>query len=144
MCHFIFYLSYIWSFYRCAMSVASNYLKEIYVKRSQGTSKIIHIYSSAFKATFSWQNMKTLQASETLDTLSWYFWSSILKFIVFSISLGVPWGLWWTRLKDRKPYWDTKRWTWCAVYFWGRQQCTHATGTVKVILLKLSFTYQSL
>lgn len=55
------------------MSVAANYLKEIYVKRSQGTSKIIHIYSSAFKATFSWQNMKTLQASETLDILSWYF-----------------------------------------------------------------------
>ncbi|KAL0910343.1 hypothetical protein M5K25_021316 [Dendrobium thyrsiflorum] len=45
----------------CAMSIAANNLKKIYVKRSPDTSKILHIYSSAYKATFTWQNMKTLQ-----------------------------------------------------------------------------------
>ncbi|XP_020675293.1 acyl-coenzyme A oxidase 3, peroxisomal [Dendrobium catenatum] len=45
----------------CAMSIAAYNLKKIYVKRSPDTTKILHIYSSAYKATFTWQNMKTLQ-----------------------------------------------------------------------------------
>lgn len=45
----------------CAMSIAANYLKKIYIKRSSETSKMIHIYSSAFKSTHTWQNIKTLQ-----------------------------------------------------------------------------------
>ncbi|KAF9588179.1 hypothetical protein IFM89_007868 [Coptis chinensis] len=45
----------------CAMSFAANYLKRIYVKRTPETNKTIHVVSSAFKATFTWHNMKTLQ-----------------------------------------------------------------------------------
>lgn len=45
----------------CAMSCAANFLKSIYVKRTPETNKIIHIYSSALKATLTWHNMKTLQ-----------------------------------------------------------------------------------
>ncbi|KAK8964614.1 Acyl-coenzyme A oxidase 3, peroxisomal [Platanthera guangdongensis] len=45
----------------CAMSISGNYLKKIFVNRSSDTSKMIHIYSSALKATHTWQNMKTLQ-----------------------------------------------------------------------------------
>ncbi|KAF5188727.1 Acyl-coenzyme A oxidase 3, peroxisomal [Thalictrum thalictroides] len=45
----------------CAMSFAVNYLKKIYVKRTPEANKTIHIVSSAFKAAFSWHNMRTLQ-----------------------------------------------------------------------------------
>ncbi|KAL5730573.1 acyl-CoA oxidase [Ranunculus cassubicifolius] len=45
----------------CAMSFAANYLKKIYVKRTPEASKTIHVVSSAFKATFTWHNMRTLQ-----------------------------------------------------------------------------------
>ncbi|XP_057527950.1 acyl-coenzyme A oxidase 3, peroxisomal-like [Amaranthus tricolor] len=44
-----------------AMSFAGNYLKSIYVKRSPETNKIIHVVSSALKATLTWHNMRTLQ-----------------------------------------------------------------------------------
>ncbi|KAJ7948386.1 Acyl-coenzyme A oxidase [Quillaja saponaria] len=44
-----------------AMSVAANDLKMIYVKRTPESAKIIHVVSSAFKATFTWHNMRTLQ-----------------------------------------------------------------------------------
>ncbi|XP_042518311.1 acyl-coenzyme A oxidase 3, peroxisomal-like [Macadamia integrifolia] len=44
-----------------AMSIAGNYLKGIYVTRTPETSKTLHIVSSAFKAMFSWHNMRTLQ-----------------------------------------------------------------------------------
>ncbi|XP_016512417.1 acyl-coenzyme A oxidase 3, peroxisomal-like isoform X1 [Nicotiana tabacum] len=44
-----------------AMSFASNYLKKIYVKRTPEMNKVIHVISSAFKATASWHNMRTLQ-----------------------------------------------------------------------------------
>ncbi|KAJ0989396.1 hypothetical protein J5N97_007752 [Dioscorea zingiberensis] len=45
----------------CAMSSAGNFLKKVYVKRTPSTNKIIHVYSSAFKAMHTWHNMKTLQ-----------------------------------------------------------------------------------
>ncbi|XP_072982030.1 acyl-coenzyme A oxidase 3, peroxisomal-like [Typha latifolia] len=45
----------------CAMSCASNYLKQIYLKRTPEANKAVHIYSSALKATLTWQNMTTLQ-----------------------------------------------------------------------------------
>ncbi|KAG9446839.1 hypothetical protein H6P81_012967 [Aristolochia fimbriata] len=45
----------------CAMSFSGNYLKAAYVKRNPETIKIIHVLSSALKATFTWHNMKTLQ-----------------------------------------------------------------------------------
>eukprot|EP00262_Sarcandra_glabra_P004235 TRINITY_DN1519_c2_g1_i1.p1 TRINITY_DN1519_c2_g1~~TRINITY_DN1519_c2_g1_i1.p1 ORF type:complete len:698 (-),score=89.13 TRINITY_DN1519_c2_g1_i1:354-2447(-) len=45
----------------CAMSCAGNYLKKIYVKRTPEAIKTVHVVSSAFKATFSWHNMRTLQ-----------------------------------------------------------------------------------
>ncbi|KAJ4976191.1 hypothetical protein NE237_001297 [Protea cynaroides] len=44
-----------------AMGFAGNYLKKIYVTRTPKTSKTLHIVSSAFKSTFSWHNMRTLQ-----------------------------------------------------------------------------------
>lgn len=44
-----------------AMSFAGNDLKKIYVKRTLESSKVIHVLSSAFKATFTWHNMRTLQ-----------------------------------------------------------------------------------
>ncbi|PIA35061.1 hypothetical protein AQUCO_03600013v1 [Aquilegia coerulea] len=43
------------------MSFAANYLKRIYVKRTPEANKTIHVLSSAFKAEFSWHNMRTLQ-----------------------------------------------------------------------------------
>ncbi|XP_058095758.1 acyl-coenzyme A oxidase 3, peroxisomal-like [Magnolia sinica] len=45
----------------CAMSCATNYLKRIYVQRTPESIKILHVFSSAFKATFTWHNMRTLQ-----------------------------------------------------------------------------------
>lgn len=44
-----------------AMSFASNYLKLLYIKRSPQLIKTIHVVSSAFKATLTWHNMRTLQ-----------------------------------------------------------------------------------
>lgn len=44
-----------------AMSFARNYLKSIYLKRTPETNKIIHVVSSALKATLTWHNMRTLQ-----------------------------------------------------------------------------------
>ncbi|XP_010279215.1 PREDICTED: acyl-coenzyme A oxidase 3, peroxisomal-like [Nelumbo nucifera] len=44
-----------------AMSFAANYLKAVYVKRTPAANKTIHILSSAYKATFTWHDMKTLQ-----------------------------------------------------------------------------------
>lgn len=44
-----------------AMSFASNDLKMMYVKRTPESNKTIHIISSAYKATFTWNNMRTLQ-----------------------------------------------------------------------------------
>ncbi|ERN14015.1 hypothetical protein AMTRI_Chr01g133320 [Amborella trichopoda] len=44
-----------------AMSFAGNVLKKIYVNRSPAAIKTIHVISSAFKATFTWHNMRTLQ-----------------------------------------------------------------------------------
>lgn len=43
------------------MTFAANYLKAIYVKRTPESSKTIHVVSSAFKATLTWHNMRTLQ-----------------------------------------------------------------------------------
>ncbi|RCV21652.1 hypothetical protein SETIT_4G154600v2 [Setaria italica] len=45
----------------CLMSSAGNFMKKMYVKRTPEMSKAIHIYSSALKATLTWQNMITLQ-----------------------------------------------------------------------------------
>ncbi|OMO67805.1 hypothetical protein CCACVL1_20302 [Corchorus capsularis] len=44
-----------------AMSFAANYLKMLYVKRSPQTNKTIHVVSSSFKATFTWNTMQILQ-----------------------------------------------------------------------------------
>ncbi|KAL2466601.1 Acyl-coenzyme A oxidase 3 [Abeliophyllum distichum] len=44
-----------------AMSFAGNYLKLLYIKRSPQLIKTIHVVSSAFKATLTWHNMRTLQ-----------------------------------------------------------------------------------
>jgi hypothetical protein len=46
---------------RYAMSFAGNDLKKIYVKRTPEFNKIVHVISSAYKATFTWHNMRTLQ-----------------------------------------------------------------------------------
>ncbi|XP_052207462.1 acyl-coenzyme A oxidase 3, peroxisomal-like [Diospyros lotus] len=44
-----------------AVSFAANYLKMIYVKRTPESNKMLHVISSAFKATLTWHNMRTLQ-----------------------------------------------------------------------------------
>ncbi|XP_014524427.1 acyl-coenzyme A oxidase 3, peroxisomal [Vigna radiata var. radiata] len=44
-----------------AMSFSANDLKMMYVKRTPKSNKAIHIISSAYKATFTWNNMRTLQ-----------------------------------------------------------------------------------
>lgn len=46
---------------RYAMSFAANYLKMLYVKRTPKLNKTIHVVSSAFKATLTWHDMRTLQ-----------------------------------------------------------------------------------
>jgi hypothetical protein len=43
------------------MSSAGNFIENMYVKRTPETGKAIHVYSSALKATLTWQNMTTLQ-----------------------------------------------------------------------------------
>ena len=53
------------------MSSASNFMKNMYVKRTPEISKAIHVYSSALKATLTWQNMTTLQV--LLKGLSAFF-----------------------------------------------------------------------
>ena len=45
------------------MSIAANDLKMMYIKRTPESNKAIHIVSSAYKATFTWNNMRTLQVS---------------------------------------------------------------------------------
>ncbi|WVZ03123.1 hypothetical protein V8G54_023929 [Vigna mungo] len=47
--------------FRYAMSFSANDLKMMYVKRTPKSNKAIHIISSAYKATFTWNNMRTLQ-----------------------------------------------------------------------------------
>ncbi|GLT36831.1 hypothetical protein SLA2020_111840 [Shorea laevis] len=44
-----------------AGSFAANYLKMLYVKRTPESNKTIHVFSSAFKAILSWNNMRILQ-----------------------------------------------------------------------------------
>ncbi|KAK7312847.1 hypothetical protein VNO77_37030 [Canavalia gladiata] len=44
-----------------AMSFATNELKMMYVKRTPESNKAIHIISSAYKATITWNNMRTIQ-----------------------------------------------------------------------------------
>ncbi|XP_031492839.1 acyl-coenzyme A oxidase 3, peroxisomal [Nymphaea colorata] len=44
-----------------AMSCSANDLKRIYVNRTSQDTKAVHVYSSAFKAIFTWHNMRTLQ-----------------------------------------------------------------------------------
>ncbi|KAJ4975742.1 hypothetical protein NE237_000848 [Protea cynaroides] len=44
-----------------AMVFAVNYLTKVYVTRTPKTNKSLHIVSSAFKAMFTWHNMRTLQ-----------------------------------------------------------------------------------
>lgn len=43
------------------MSFAAIELKNIYVKRTPESVKTLHIVSSAFKATFTWHNIRSLQ-----------------------------------------------------------------------------------
>ncbi|XP_014492629.2 acyl-coenzyme A oxidase 3, peroxisomal [Vigna radiata var. radiata] len=42
------------------MSFSANDLKMMYVKRTPKSNKAIHIISSAYKATFTWNNIRTL------------------------------------------------------------------------------------
>ncbi|KAL4273814.1 hypothetical protein GQ457_13G006260 [Hibiscus cannabinus] len=44
-----------------AMSFAANYLKMLYRTRTPESMKTMHVVSSSFKATFSWNNMQILQ-----------------------------------------------------------------------------------
>ncbi|XP_057450687.1 acyl-coenzyme A oxidase 3, peroxisomal-like isoform X2 [Lotus japonicus] len=44
-----------------AMSFAAIELKMMYANRTPESKKAIHIFSSAYKATFTWNNMRTLQ-----------------------------------------------------------------------------------
>ncbi|KAJ0032008.1 hypothetical protein Pint_14501 [Pistacia integerrima] len=44
-----------------AMSSAANYMKMLYVNRTPQSNKTIHVILSAFKATFTWHNQRTLQ-----------------------------------------------------------------------------------
>ncbi|KAI3744109.1 hypothetical protein L1987_57184 [Smallanthus sonchifolius] len=44
-----------------ALSFASEYLKNIYVKRARESIKTVHVVSSALKATLTWHGMRTLQ-----------------------------------------------------------------------------------
>ncbi|XP_027342003.1 acyl-coenzyme A oxidase 3, peroxisomal-like isoform X3 [Abrus precatorius] len=44
-----------------AMSFAVNVLKMMYVKRTPQSNKTLHIVSSAYKATFTWNSARTLQ-----------------------------------------------------------------------------------
>ncbi|XP_022726557.1 acyl-coenzyme A oxidase 3, peroxisomal-like [Durio zibethinus] len=44
-----------------AMSFAGNYLKLLFVRRKSQSNKTIHVVSSSFKATFTWNNMQILQ-----------------------------------------------------------------------------------
>ena len=48
------------------MSFAAIELKMMYVKRAAESKKAIHIFSSAYKATFTWNNMRTLQVSSAI------------------------------------------------------------------------------
>lgn len=43
------------------MSFSAIELKKLYVNRTPESNKEIHIVSSAYKATFTWNNMRTLQ-----------------------------------------------------------------------------------
>ncbi|KAK4723567.1 hypothetical protein R3W88_026346 [Solanum pinnatisectum] len=52
-----------------AMSFAANHLKMMYVKRTPEMNKVIHVVSSAFKATASWHNMRTLQTENRIGQL---------------------------------------------------------------------------
>ncbi|XP_078177053.1 acyl-coenzyme A oxidase 3, peroxisomal-like [Carex rostrata] len=45
----------------CAQSCSTNFLKTLYIQSTPEANKAMHIYSSALKATASWQNMITLQ-----------------------------------------------------------------------------------
>lgn len=45
----------------CAVSCAANFMKTMYVERTPQMNKVIHVYSSAFKAICTWHNMRTLQ-----------------------------------------------------------------------------------
>ncbi|KAK8706514.1 hypothetical protein V6N13_050076 [Hibiscus sabdariffa] len=49
-----------------AMSFAANYLKMLYRTRTPESIKTMHVVSSSFKATFSWNNMQILQVSKAL------------------------------------------------------------------------------
>jgi hypothetical protein len=59
------------------MSCAGNFMKNMYVKRTPEMSKAIHVYSSALKATLTWQNMTTLQVLlEGPEYIYFYTWIS--------------------------------------------------------------------
>ncbi|KAJ0090766.1 hypothetical protein Patl1_14691 [Pistacia atlantica] len=52
---------YIYSICRYAISSAANYMKMLYVNKTPLSNKTIHVILSAFKATFTWHNQRTLQ-----------------------------------------------------------------------------------
>ena len=83
------------------MSSAGNFMKKMYVKRTPEMSKAIHIYSSALKATLTWQNMVTLQVLLVLKELLLCFFIPVTFLTGFSIKrIGVSRSLWTPRSKD--------------------------------------------
>jgi acyl-CoA oxidase len=66
------------------MSSASNFMKYMYVKRTPEASKAIHVYSSALKATLTWQNMTTLQVLlKCYEYICFHAWISGSHWIFF-------------------------------------------------------------
>lgn len=83
---------------RYAMSFAVNSLKMMYVKRTPEMNKTLHVVSSAFKATLTWHNMRTLQVVTgsvfsiwllTDNQFAWWF-LFLLIFINWIRNAGKP------------------------------------------------------
>jgi hypothetical protein len=77
-------------------------MKNMYVKRTPEMSKDIHIYSSALKATLTWQNMITIQVLLSVErAIIMFLYSSHYFSLDFLLNvLGVSRGLWRSRSED--------------------------------------------
>lgn len=112
-----FHLFLLWS---CAMSLAANFLKRLYVDRTPESNKSVHIYSSALKATLTWNNIRVLQVcapQHDCFIFSQEFFSQVRMWLPF---IGVSRSLWRARFENRKPHWDSESWVWCPEHLWGR------------------------
>lgn len=72
------------------MSFAANYLKTIYVKRTPELIKTIHIVSSAFKATLTWHNVRTLQVKKPSNAKELIYFLRIAFLISYQYASGMP------------------------------------------------------